>query len=266
MKTTMIRIGGMTCISCQNRIEKKLKSTIGVENAAVSFNAGTAAVTYNTSVVTMKEITEAIEKLDYRVLDGKSDGKHRTDFSHIAGTVIIIVSLYVLLQGLGISAITSAFPLAEAGMGYGMLFVIGLVTSVHCAAMCGGINLSQCIPQMAARPEGGGRWEALLPGILYNGGRVISYTAVGIIVGALGSVITVSGRFQGAVQLAAGVFMVIMGINMLGIFPALRRFNPRMPKIFAKKIDEQKAGNKNPLFIGLLNGLMPCGPLQAMQL
>jgi plastocyanin domain-containing protein len=39
-----------------------------------------------------------------------------------------------------------------------------------------------------------------------------------------------------------------------------------MPKIFAKKIDEQKAGNKNPLFIGLLNGLMPCGPLQAMQL
>jgi plastocyanin domain-containing protein len=39
-----------------------------------------------------------------------------------------------------------------------------------------------------------------------------------------------------------------------------------MPKIFARKIDEQKAGNKSPLFIGLLNGLMPCGPLQAMQL
>jgi sulfite exporter TauE/SafE/copper chaperone CopZ/plastocyanin domain-containing protein len=262
MKTATIRIDGMTCISCQNRIEKKLKSTVGVENAAVSFNTGAATITYNASVVTMKEITEAIEKLDYKVLDGK----HKADLSQIMGILIIIVSLYVLLQGLGISALTSAFPLAEAGMGYGMLFVIGLITSVHCVAMCGGINLSQCIPQIAVKTEGSKRWEALLPSILYNGGRVISYTTVGIIVGALGSVLTVSGRFQGAVQLAAGIFMVIMGINMLGIFPVLRRFNLHMPKIFAKKIDEQKAGNKNPLFIGLLNGLMPCGPLQAMQL
>jgi sulfite exporter TauE/SafE/plastocyanin domain-containing protein len=87
----------------------------------------------------------------------------------------------------------------------------------------------------------------------------------------LGQVFTVSGRFQGVVQLIAGVFMVIMGINMLGIFQgsvgaALRRFNVRMPKIFARKLDEQKTGNKSPLIIGLLNGLMPCGPLQAMQL
>jgi len=56
-----------------------------------------------------------------------------------------------------------------------------------------------------------------------------------------------------------------MGINMLGLFPALRRFIPRMPKIFSKKIDEQKTGH-GPLIVGFLNGFMPCGPLQAMQL
>jgi copper chaperone CopZ len=66
MKTTTLRIGGMTCISCQNRIEKRLKSTVGVEEATVNFNTGTAAITYNASVVTMKEITETIEKLDSR--------------------------------------------------------------------------------------------------------------------------------------------------------------------------------------------------------
>jgi uncharacterized protein len=81
----------------------------------------------------------------------------------------------------------------------------------------------------------------------------------------LGSVITVSGRFQGVVQLAAGVFMVIMGINMLGLFPALRRFSLRMPKFFSTKIDEQKTG-RGPAVVGFLNGLMPCGPLQAMPL
>jgi sulfite exporter TauE/SafE/copper chaperone CopZ/plastocyanin domain-containing protein len=284
MTTKTIHIGGMTCVSCQNRIEKKLKSTVGVEDATVNYNTGTATVTYNTSVVTFNEIKAAIEKLDYKVLDGAAQGLlAKTPVSEIIGTLVIILSLYVLLRGLGISAITSAFPLAEAGMGYSMLFIIGLVTSVHCIAMCGGINLSQCIPAAVVAPVEGhadnsqpgwtqsGRWKILFPSVLYNAGRVISYTTVGVIVGALGSAISVSGRFQGIVQLIAGVFMVIMGINMLGIFQGsvgarLRRFNLRMPKIFARKIDEQKSGNKNPLIIGLLNGLMPCGPLQAMQL
>jgi sulfite exporter TauE/SafE/copper chaperone CopZ/plastocyanin domain-containing protein len=268
MITRTIHIGGMTCISCQNRIEKKLKSIAGVEDAAANFNTGTATVTYNDSVVNFNEIAEAIEQLDYTVLDEK----RRESYTRVLGTLAIILALYMLLRQFGLRGLASAFPLAEAGMGYGMLFVIGLITSVHCVAMCGGINLSQTLTGGAAGSiSAAGRtslpvFALLRPGVLYNTGRVISYTAVGTIVGALGSVITLSGRFQGTVQLVAGVFMAVMGINMLGFFPSLKRFTPGIPKIFAKKIDEQKTAGKHPLFIGLLNGFMPCGPLQAMQL
>jgi sulfite exporter TauE/SafE/copper chaperone CopZ len=265
MKTQTIRIGGMTCISCQNRIEKKLKSTVGVRDAAVDFNNGTAVVTYDPSTITFSEIKAAIEELDYQVLDNAAGARGAgASVQEIVGTLVIILALYMALRSLGLGALTSAFPLAEAGMGYGMLFVIGLITSVHCAAMCGGINLSQCIP--AAVPVPQSRRKILFSSILYNAGRVISYTVLGTIVGALGQAVTLSGRFQGLVQLVAGVFMAIMGITMLGLFPGLRRFIPRMPKIFARKIDEQKAARRNPLIIGLLNGFMPCGPLQAMQL
>jgi sulfite exporter TauE/SafE/plastocyanin domain-containing protein len=132
--------------------------------------------------------------------------------------------------------------------------------------MCGGINLSQTLGGGSSPGTGPRDFRVLLPSLFYNTGRVVSYTFIGAIVGALGSVLTVSGRFQGIIQLAAGVFMVIMGINMLGVFPGLRRLNLRLPKIFAKKIDEQKTANRSPLLIGLLNGLMPCGPLQAIQL
>jgi sulfite exporter TauE/SafE/copper chaperone CopZ len=268
LKSSSFRIGGMTCVNCQHRIERELKSTVGVEAASVNFNTGAAELTYNPSVITLNEIKALVEKLDYRVLDGR-EGK---PVREIIGTLVIILSLYVLLRGLGLGALTAAFPLAEAGMGYGMIFLIGLVTSVHCVAMCGGINLSQCIPAAAPTvPGAGGRRVLLVPAILYNAGRVLSYTAVGIIAGALGQVFTLSGRFRGLVQLAAGVFMVIMGINMLGLFQGslgtmLRRFNVRMPKFFARKIGERRAGGRSPLIIGLLNGLMPCGPLQAMQL
>ncbi|MDR1617871.1 MAG: cation transporter, partial [Treponema sp.] len=187
MKSSSFRIGGMTCVNCRNRIEKKLKSTVGVEDAAVNFDTGTAAVTWNASIITFDEIREAIEALGYTVPDGKA----RTPAAEIIGVLVIILSLYVLLRGMGIGVLTSAFPLAEAGMGYGMLFVIGLVTSVHCVAMCGGINLSQCISSVPAAAAGDGstagpvpagkkRRQLLLPAVLYNAGRVISYTTVGI--------------------------------------------------------------------------------------
>jgi sulfite exporter TauE/SafE/plastocyanin domain-containing protein len=248
-------------------LKKKLKNTRGIEEAAVSYHTGTATVTYDAALITLQGIRDVVEKLGYRVLDDKRESKTR-----LAGTLVIILALYTLLRQFGAGSLASAFPLAEAGMGYGMLFVIGLVTSVHCVAMCGGINLSQCIPALGFPPGSPGpggpgiRPGVLFPSILYNAGRVVSYTAVGIAVGALGSVFTLTGAMQGMVQLAAGVFMVIMGINMLGLFPGLRRFNPRIPGICAKKFAAEKAVRKNPLIVGLLNGLMPCGPLQAMQI
>ena len=60
--------------------------------------------------------------------------------------------------------------------------------------------------------------------------------------------------------------MVIMGINMLGIFPALRKLQIRFPRKSVIKINQKKRTEKRPFVIGLLNGLMPCGPMQSMQI
>ncbi|MDR0551551.1 MAG: sulfite exporter TauE/SafE family protein [Spirochaetaceae bacterium] len=257
--------GGMTCINCQNRIEQKLKSIEGVENAAVSYTTGKVSITWNPELVTLAGIKQAVESLGYNIIDG--DASNKMPAGTIAGTLLIIAALYLIMRALGIGAAASALPLAQSGMSYGMLFVLGLLTSLHCAAMCGGINLSQCLnkEQWAA---GSGQMNRLAAPILYNTGRVISYTIVGALAGALGGIVTISGRLQGLVQIIAGIFMVIMGVNMLNLFPALRRFNLSLPSFFAEKrnrLSGSTAG-RSPLVIGLLNGLMPCGPLQAMQI
>jgi sulfite exporter TauE/SafE/copper chaperone CopZ len=264
MKKTL-KIDGMTCVNCENRIERKLKNTPGILEAKVSYSGGTAAVTYDNHAITQDGITEIIEKLDYKVKSAVREDGQNASIVKTLGVVLILFALYMLASRLGGLNIFNAFPQAEKNMGYGMLFVIGLLTSVHCVAMCGGIGLSQCVPQGNAA-AGGGKLSTLRPSFLYNLGRVISYTVVGGIVGAIGSVVSFSGAFKGVVQLAAGVFMVIMGLNMLNLFPWLKKLNPRMPKIFARKINREKGRSNSPLYVGLLNGLMPCGPLQAMQL
>ncbi|MHC1787716.1 MAG: sulfite exporter TauE/SafE family protein [Christensenellales bacterium] len=261
MKKTL-RIGGMTCVSCQNKIEKKLRNTAGIESADVSYNQGTAVVAFDTDLVTLNDIEQIIGALDYEVL---ADEKPASNGKRTIAILIIVLAVYLLARQFGLMDIFNFFPTAEAGMGYGMLFVIGLLTSVHCVAMCGGINLSQCIPQSVADGSAG-KSAALRPSFLYNLGRVISYTVIGAIVGALGSIISFTGAMRGAVQLTAGVFMVIMGVNMLGLFPSLRKFVPRMPQIFSRRVNAEKGKSSSPLIVGLLNGLMPCGPLQAMQI
>ncbi|MDR1069267.1 MAG: sulfite exporter TauE/SafE family protein, partial [Gracilibacteraceae bacterium] len=270
VKTKRLRIDGMTCASCQNKIERKLLGTAGVERAEVSYSEGTAAVTYDTDIISLKNIVAVIEKLDYRVLAG--DERRQADISRVAAILVIIVSLYVLLQQFGILNLLVPSQLADAKMGYGMLFVIGLITSVHCIAMCGGINLSQSIPRGEALAAKTTRFAAFTPTLLYNLGRVASYTAIGFILGFAGLIFGggadagLPTMLQGILKLIAGAFMVVMGINMLGLFPQLRKLNPGMPKIFSRKVGASAARSKSPLFVGLLNGLMPCGPLQSMQI
>jgi sulfite exporter TauE/SafE len=155
------------------------------------------------------------------------------------------------------------FPELGRDASFGLLFVLGVLTSFHCIGMCGGIAISQAIRNGTSGEENGRRaW--LVPSMLYNAGRVIAYTVVGGIVGGLGQAISFSGVWKGIVPIFGGVFMIIMGINLLGIFPFFRRLNLRMPYFAAKKI--QGKNNYGPFFIGLLSGLMPCGPLQIVQL
>jgi sulfite exporter TauE/SafE/copper chaperone CopZ len=269
IKSQHLNIGGMTCINCENHIREDLSKADGVLKAEVSYKTNTADVTYDESKITLSEIKKIIEDLDYQVLEEAPASEKKSSATNYLGIIVILFAGYTILRHFGLTNLINAFPQAEQGMGYGMLFMIGLLTSVHCVAMCGGINLSQCIPQSVKSSQEGG-FSSLRPSLLYNAGRVISYTVIGGIVGALGSVLTLSGSVKGIVQIGAGIFMVIMGLNMLNVFPGLRKLNPHMPRFIAKIVYAEKAkaakNNMSPLYVGLLNGLMPCGPLQAMQL
>lgn len=99
--------------------------------------------------------------------------------------------------------------------------------------------------------------------LLYNGGRLISYTVVGGIVGAIGSVFRLSIPVQAAIQILAAVFMVLMSLRLLDV-DALRGWFPALPGGLRNRL--MRHGAHSSFYIGLLNGLMPCGPLQAMQL
>lgn len=263
------RIEGMSCTSCGMKIENTLSEITGVISASVSYNTSTLYVDYHSDEVNEDSIVTVVNKQGYKAIPidgahviGEAEKKLKTGTKvlKVLGFAIVAVALYFILSN---TPMFNFIPEVNQNMGYGLLFVVGLLTSLHCIAMCGGISLSQCVAYRsdADVPIN----NKLKPSILYNSGRVISYTVIGGIVGALGSVISFSGTARGVVVLVAGVFMIIMGLNMMNLFLWLKKIVPRMPKRFGSKIYGVRKG-RGPLVVGLLNGFMPCGPLQAMQL
>lgn len=234
----------MTCTSCENRVEKACKKVGGVLNAKASYSGQFAEVEYDDELCSINKIKTAIKSAGYTT-ESSNDYK-------FMGILIVVAS--IVLLGINTSGFDMEAKLKNAS--YAVLFVVGMLTSIHCVGMCGGIMLSQSLSK-----ESKNKFEAMEPAILYNIGRVVSYTILGGIIGALGSVFTLSITAQAGMQIFAAVFMIMMGFNMAGL-SIFRKFSIKLPHAACKV--KNKSGS--PFIVGLLNGLMPCGPLQTMQL
>ncbi len=135
--------------------------------------------------------------------------------------------------------------------------VLGFLTSFHCIGMCGPIAIALPL-------HGNSKFQKLIGGILYNLGRTTTYIIFGFIFGLLGQSLGALG-FQRWVSITAGVLIIITVLS-----PSLFRSNFITSGIFNSLLSKVKYALKK-LFstksrgslysIGLLNGLLPCGPL-----
>jgi len=244
IKREKIKVYDMTCNSCEGKVEKAVKKLSGVLNSIAKYSTQEVIVQYDSDLCDMKKIKESIKAAGYSV--------ENTSNYKFAGIFIIVAAIILIGNS------TAGFDMNAKlnGASYLVLFIVGLLTSIHCVGMCGGIMLSQSIST-----ENTNRFQAILPAILYNAGRVVSYTIIGGIVGALGSVLSLTLNMKAGLQIFAAVFMVIMGLNMAG-FSMFRKLNLTLPCPTCSI----KKKPKSPFIVGILNGLMPCGPLQTMQL
>jgi len=258
MPRQTFHISGMHCVNCEAAVKQGVCSLSGIEDVEVSYRAQIARISFDEERVSTDDITEAIREAGYRV----NSEKHKSHQAKmLSAGLVIVVGIYLLLELTGVSSLFNRFPTATQEVGYGFLFVIGVLTSIHCISMCGGINLSQSLSGKSSSRT----LEAFKPNLAYNIGRLCSYTLLGGIIGAVGAVLAFGDGGRALIQLIAGIFIVVMGVNMLGIFPLLRNLGNLLPRKVSERLSSLTRG-KGPFIVGLLNGFMPCGPLQAMQL
>jgi sulfite exporter TauE/SafE len=150
------------------------------------------------------------------------------------------------------------------------LFLIGFLGGFsHCIGMCGGIVLTYTLKvednDPLLKPS---RWQTIKPHVLYNSGRILTYTFLGEIFGLIGStlgIIFAIRDFQGSLQLFAGVIMLIMGIELAGWIPSMSPDSFPGVNIFKRMITSlfNRVNRRNIFGLGLILGFLPCGLVYA---
>lgn len=189
----------------------------------------------------------------------------RRDYLEIGAAFLIIVAVVLALGRFDL--LPKQFGVSET-MSYGLVFVIGLVASISsCIAVTGGLLVAVAAKYNEATSNLT-RAQRMKPHIYFNAGRIISYTLLGGAIGALGSALTLSPEINGVLTLVASAVMILLGLQMLKLLPALTRFLPTMPKSFGHFIHDlaERDANGGAFVLGAATFFLPCGFTQALQL
>ena len=247
LETETIKVKDMFCRQCEARITEARRGLEGVSAVAVSFDTGNVRVTYDKGICSRDRLLAVIEETGYTAAEENSVNTVVNGIS----VIVILLAAWYILNAFHLNIVFQKFPVATEGMNYAMLFAIGILTSFHCIAMCGGLNLAA-----TARAE-------KKAAFYYNLGRLLSYTMIGGLLGLLGSFISINLRIRAVIGLAAAVIMLFLGVRLMNCFPIKIPFQRKRNFGIRGKFLRKGSGS---FYIGLLNGFMPCGPLQAMQI
>lgn len=252
-----LNIQGMHCGGCESIIEEALVDIDGVINVKVDYASTQCSINFDEQKLSLKEIHKLIEDKGYHVEitpESKSSLFVKISLSLLA--LIAIVLLMVFSRKLWHQF---SVPEISTQLSYGMIFIVGLITGLHCIGMCGSFVISYTVKDA----EQG--YSPYLSHALYGFGKTLSYALFGAAFSLLGSVISITPFIKGISIFLAGMFLVLFGLNMLNVFSVLRRVRFKQPEALTRYALKKRKKAHSPFFIGFFSGfLLGCGPLQAM--
>ena len=130
----------------------------------------------------------------------------------------------------------------------------------HCIGMCGGIVVAYSTIKIDPKSS---KVSQSVAHLLYSFGRVLTYTVLGAMFGALGGVVLFSNNANGGLLIFAGIVMILAGLSLMGKIKFLTLIehsfssSPLYKNAFKSVLNSKS--NLSFFVLGMLNGLLPCG-------
>ncbi len=261
-KTYTFHVNGMHCNACVALTESELENIPEVSRAKASLARLNVEIIGNFGDKTPEHIaldlSEVLKPHGYKLsLEKQQSSVKWSDFRVAFPISGAFIALFIFLQKLGIVNLITA-----SNVNYSTAFVIGLVASVStCMAVVGGLVLS-----MSANFAKEG--DNVRPQVLFHVGRLISFFILGGMIGVLGSTFQLGATGTFILSLVVAIVLLILGINLLDIFPWAKNLQPTIPTFIGKRVHDLKNINHTltPFLVGVATFFLPCGFTQSMQI
>jgi len=264
-----ISIKGMHCKSCEMLIEEELSAVPGVKKVKADWRKSAVEVCYEGKYPEQEEITLAIRKAGYDIGQDEKTGffsRNKEDYKDLGIALIFLLGFYFILKGLGLNSLSFA---SSEDLTVPVILLVGLTAGFSsCMALVGGLILGVSAKYSEQHPEATPA-EKFYPHLLFNSGRVVSYAVLGGVLGLLGSAFQLSSSVLGFITIIVGLTMLLMGLQLINIFPWTDKIKLTLPsgiaKVFGIKKKQESYSNNGTFMLGALTFFLPCGFTQAMQ-
>lgn len=257
MKKYTLHVAGTHCASCKILIEDILGEQEYVKKAEVNLKKEIVEIETESE----KSIEELAQMLTDKI---KSSGYVLSLEKRIIGKQNDGVIWQAIPIGLAFLALF--FILQKSGvLNFGLggkttpvtSFIIGLIASVSsCLAIVGGLVLSLSAKVSQDNVSDKKNFT------LFHVGRLLGFGVLGGVLGLLGNAIGVNFTFTSVLGLLAAVVMLLLGLNLVGVFEKNKITLPTGIFNFFRKIEHKTL---TPLIIGIATFFLPCGFTQSMQ-
>ena len=260
--TYRLFVNGMHCNACTLLTASEAQDLPYIAHAKSDLNSHTIDVSGDfgdrSPATVAAELTSVLSKHGYSVSTEKQSSVIQwSEFTYAIPIAAAFVALFIVLQKLGIVNL-----ITTSNVTYGTAFVIGLIASVStCMAVVGGLVLS-----MSANFAKEG--DKVRPQVLFHTGRLVSFFVLGGVIGLLGSAFQLGATGTFVLSLLVGVVLLVLGINLLEVFPWMKKVQPTMPEFIGRRVLALRTLNHTltPILLGAATFILPCGFTQSMQI
>lgn len=132
--------------------------------------------------------------------------------------------------------------------------ILGAFSSMHCIGMCGPLALALPVQHLAV-------WQQRMAAFMYNAGRIVTYSILGLLFGMAGRTIYMAG-FQQWLSVISGIVIMVFIIQYYFLQKAWQPQWAKALQVFVQNnmirlLHTERKGSF--LFLGMINALLPCG-------
>lgn len=272
---TSLPVDGMTCRSCEARVEKSLRRLPGVADVHASSVRGRVDLVWDGAPDT-EAAREAVAACGYRVGRPHWFSRVPSVWRTFAIAVGVVAAVAVLAEALGWSRLSSGVGDIAAG-GLAVVLLLGLAAGFSsCMALTGGLILALSAAHSArmrqrhpdAHP---GTLTRLRPTVVFVGGRVVGFAALGAVLGVIGSAVILPTSVVALLMLGVGVLMAVLGVRLTEVSPRIAGWSLTLPGSVGRRMDledraEHRYSDVRTATLGAATFFLPCGFTQATQL